>query len=429
MKIFAQSDLTETKKSETLFVNENSIKQEKAGHKVYKFGFGQSPFLPPAYIIDELKKTAHRKEYMPVQGLLELRESAAKFHHDHDHFNITEKNVIVGPGSKMLIYCCLATLKRADVFLITPSWVSYEPQAQLAGHPITRLATSFSNRWRLTPDQLETACKERKDTSKPVVMIINYPGNPDGLTYSPEELEALTDVARKYNVLIISDEIYGLLHHEAHHVSIAHYYPEGTIVTTGLSKWCGAGGWRLGLAFLPESWESTFRESLLGIASETYSCVSSPVQLAGIKAYERTEDLDSYLDHQRRILSLIGNYVQQALTKAEVNVHPPDGGFYLNPDFSPLREQLEKRGIFNSDQLCEKLLEETGVTLLPGSAFGYPSSRLVTRLAYVDFDGCAALEASEKIGLSTPLTSQFMDNYAPKIKAGTQEIVKWLSNE
>ena len=82
-----------------------------------------------------------------------------------------------------------------------------------------------------------------------------------------------------------------------------------------------------------------------------------------------------------------------------------------------------------NEELCKKLQEETGVSLLSGSAFGYPSSRLVTRLAYVDFDGCAALEASEKTGLSRPLTNQFIDKYAPKIKEGTEKIIKWLCNE
>ena len=142
----------------------------------------------------------------------------------------------------MLIYAIMAAFKKANIFLVTPSWVSYEPQARLAGHTVYRIHTTFENKWRLLPDQLEKALDGVKDKEYPSILVLNYPGNPDGLTYKKEKLEELATVLKKHNVIVISDEIYGLLNHKGEHCSIAKFY-KNTIVTTGLSKWAGAGGW------------------------------------------------------------------------------------------------------------------------------------------------------------------------------------------
>ena len=211
MKELIATSLRETEQSETLLVNECSQEKEKQGETVYKFGFGQSPFYPPNFIIDRVKQEAHRKEYMAVQGHVKLREAVATFHEQVDQIDITADRVIVGPGSKMLIFSVMACFKKADVFLITPSWVSYEPQAKLAGHPVTRIQTNYQDRWRLTPAQLELTCQQRVHKDRPIIMVLNYPGNPDGLTYSATELAALAEVASRYQIIIISDEIYDLL--------------------------------------------------------------------------------------------------------------------------------------------------------------------------------------------------------------------------
>ncbi len=429
MKQYLDACLRETEQSETLFVNELSQTKERQGDLVYKFGFGQSPFYPPTHIVDIVKKEAHRKEYMAVQGHPKLREAVAKFHRDVDKIDVSADRVIVGPGSKMLIFSVMACFKQADVFLVTPSWVSYEPQAKLAGHPVTRIQTCYEDRWRLTPELLMDACESRQNKEIPIIMVLNYPGNPDGLTYTENELKAIADVAKKYHVLVISDEIYGLLHYKGDHYSLARYYPEGTIVTSGLSKWCGAGGWRLGVALLPKSLDDQFKSCLIGIGSETYSCVTCAIQEAAVEAYNNTEEIQSYLAHQRRILSLAGQYVYRVLKEKDVWVHSPQGGFYVNPDFTPYQVALAERGISTCDQLCSQLLSDTGVVLLPGTAFGYSDNRLVTRLAFVDFDGKNALSASEDIGLDQPLDRAFLDQYLPKIGAGVDTLANWLPSK
>jgi len=130
-----------------------------------------------------------------------------------------------------------------DLIIPTPSWVSYAPQAHIIGRHVYWLPTKKENKWLLTPAELERHC--RQDPSRPRLLILNYPNNLTGLTYSRDELKELAHVAEKYKVLILSDEIYGELNFNGTHTSIAKYYPEGTIISSGLSKWCGAGGWRL----------------------------------------------------------------------------------------------------------------------------------------------------------------------------------------
>jgi aspartate aminotransferase len=421
------SYLKKSQQSETLLINEVSRLKEVAGETIFKFGFGQSPFLPPKNVIDCLASFSARKEYVDVQGIKPLREAIAKFHNHYDKLNIKEENIIVGPGSKMLIYAILAAFDDADVFVVTPSWVSYEPQAKLAKLNAIRIDTNFESRWRLTPELLEKACDARADKSKPGILILNYPGNPDGLSYTEVELKLLAETFRKYNILVISDEIYGLLNHFGSHSSIAQFYPEGTIVTSGLSKWCGAGGWRLGVGLFPECIDPTFKQTVIGIASETYSCAATPVQYAAIEAYQVGTQIEEYLAHQRRILNLCANHMYFALTDKGVKLHKPEGGFYLNPDFSDLKNKLSQKDISTNEELCTQLLKDTAVAILPGNAFGYKSDQLVARIAYVDFNGPKALAASQEIGLDKDLDDEFLFKWCPKIVEGTKRMREWLS--
>ena len=121
----------------------------------------------------------------------------------------------------------------------------------------------------MTAELLERHCASEQDEFRPRLLILNYPGNPEGCSYTATELQEIAGVARKYKVLLLSDEIYGQLHHSGQHISAARYYPEGTIISSGLSKWCGAGGWRLGtFTFSPAlDW---LLESMAAVASETF---------------------------------------------------------------------------------------------------------------------------------------------------------------
>ena len=406
-------------KSGTLSLNEKIGDLQSAGRRVYRLGFGESPFPVPLRVQDALRCAAHRKDYTAVAGLPELRARIASFHHEADGYPITAGQVLVAPGTKPLIYSIMQAFSPGEFYAPGPSWVSYAPQAAIARHEVIRIPTSFDARWRVTPEVLDDVISRQGRPGRQKLMALNYPGNPDGLSYSREELEALTSVMRKHGVWVISDEIYALLHHRGQHVSLASIYPERTLVTTGLSKWCGAGGWRLGALILPPNAPGGLHEALLGLGSEIYSCASAPIQVAALAAYALDAEVRDYLVAQRRILSAIGTAVHSAVAQIGLRAHAPEGGFYLLVDFSPFAAHLAARGIMTDVQLCESLLEVAGVALLPGSAFGVRSDMLTARLAYVDFAGEAALADLDKIEVN-------VTQHAARMLEGVCAISAWL---
>ena len=407
-------------KSGTLSLNEKCSLLERAGRQVYKFGFGESPFLPPPRVRAALRSASYRKDYTAVAGLPELRQKIAAFHYEADGYPIAAEQVLIAPGAKPLLYNLMQAFSQAIVFLPAPGWVSYAPQAQLAGHAIVRIPTSYQNRWRVTPSALDKALSQHIGSDRHKLMVLNYPGNPDGLTYSGAELAALAAVFKKHGLWVISDEIYGLLHHQGQHISLASIYPQRTLVTTGLSKWCGAGGWRLGALILPPDAPAGLYDALVGLASETYTCASVPIQAAAMSAYELDAELHRFLIRQRRILAAVGLVIHAELVGWGLRVHPPQGGFYLLLDFSPFAAALASRSMVTDRRLCERLLADSGVALLPGSAFGMPPDALTARLAYVDFDGAAALDDWDSFDDERART------YAAKMLAGIDKLGDWL---
>src|SRR5262245_6316191 len=378
--------------SATLAINEKSALMMSQGRKVYNLGFGQSPFSVPAPVVEALQSNAPQKAYLPVKGLAELRGAVADYYRRCYNLPATAEDILIGPGSKELMFQAQFAY-ATDLVLPSPSWVSYEPQAQLLGRRVDWLPTRQQDGWRLKPQALEDFC--HKEPQRPRLLILNYPNNPTGLTLRAAELEGLARVAQKYRLLVLADEIYGGLDHAGRHASIAHYYPEGTIISGGLSKWCGAGGWRLGTFYFPPGLRWLL-EAMACIASETYSTATAPVQYAAVRAFQMGAEIEDYLWQSRRILRALGGLACRRLQAFGVNVNAPEGAFYLFPDFSPHETKLRARGITSSWELCERLLAETGVALLPGADFGRPSSELTCRLAYVDFDGARCLAAAQK---------------------------------
>jgi aspartate aminotransferase len=206
---------------------------------------------------------------------------------------------------------------------------------------------------------------------------------------------------------------------------VARFYPEGTIVSGGLSKWCGAGGWRLGLfSFPPElAW---LQDAMATVASETYTSTSAPIQYAAVRAYQGGIRIERYLQNARRILGALGRAIAGRLTGAGAEVARPKGAFYLFADFGPLADALAARDIRTAGQLCNRLLGDTGVALLPGSDFGRPATELTARLSYVDFDGARALAAAEQIPRDTKLGEGFLRSWCGRTLEAVDRIAEWL---
>ena len=395
------------KPSSTLLINETSRKLEEQGKKIYKFGFGQSPFKVPEDIVRELKNNAHQNKYLPMQGLSELRSAVAKYTSKKKNYNYKSQNVIIGPGSKELMFL-LHVLFDGEIILPAPSWVSYAPQAILGRNKAQILQTKRENNWFPTASEIEEIVL--KDKNKNYLLFLNSPNNPSGQIC--ENLEEIASIAEKYNLIILSDEIYSELSFMDNYKSISNFCPEKTIISTGLSKWCGAGGWRLGYFLVPDSL-TEIKNMINVLASETFSAVSAPIQYAAIKAYE--QDHSNYINKSKNILGAIGNYVYENLRSNKVLINKPQGGFYLMPEF------LNKK--FNSSsEMCDSILNDTGVALLPGSDFGFEQTKMLARLSFTDFDG---QEFMNKIEDNQKIDNDEINKFAPKIVEGVDKLKKW----
>ena len=210
---------------------------------------------------------------------------------------------------------------------------------------------------------------------------------------------------------------YGELNYEGEHVSISEFYPEGTIISTGISKWLGAGGWRLGFLLFPKELSSILQQ-MIPVASETYSCVSAPIQYAAIKGYENHQEIIDYKRNSCKILKTLGNFVHQNLESMEVKTPKPKGGFYLFPDFTNVLKQRFK----TSDDMCIDALKTIGFAMLPGSSFGFQKEVLTSRISFVDFDGELVLEKAKTEKIDT----KFIKNHCPNVIEGTEKLINWL---
>lgn len=410
--------------SATLAINNQSNQLISQGRQVYRLGLGQSPFPVPEVVQKALRQNSHQKDYLPVQGLQTLREAVSRYHSKYDGTVFNPDSVLIGPGSKELMFL-LQVCYYGDLIVPTPCWVSYSPQAQIVGRQVVSIPTSFENDWRLQPESLRQLCQE--DPGRPRLVILNYPGNPEGGTYSQQTLKEIAEVAREYDLIILSDEIYGQLTHSGEHISIARYYPEGTIISSGLSKWCGAGGWRLGTFTFPESLK-WLQKVMAAVASETYTSTSSPIQFAAVRAFEGGIAIERYLAHSRRILARLGEWAASRLRDTGARINSPKGAFYLFPDFTPIADKFIKNQIRTSSELCRRALNETGVAFLPGKAFGRPDQELTVRIAYVDFDGARALAASEQIPLDQDIGPDFIEIYCHNTKRGIELLCEWVES-
>ena len=166
---------------------------------------------------------------------------------------------------------------------------------------------------------------------------------------------------------------------------------------------------------------------MAAVASETYTSVSAPIQYAAVRAFRGGVDIERYLWHARRILRALATRCVTRLRDTGVDVPDPDGAFYLFLRFESLREKLAERGIHTGAALAARLLEDTGVAILPGSSFARPSGELTARLAYVSFDGAAALTASETIPLHEALPRDFIDHWCQGVTEALDRLCDWLA--
>ncbi len=417
--------------SPTLGINLYAQRQRTLGRQIAHFGLGESPFGAPRIVQDALAKNAFRTSYLSSEGIPELREEVAKFYKRYFGITTRPEQIIIAPGSKQLIYTAMITI--ATPWLIPrPSWVSYVTQTKIARTQAFRVPIYEEGNLRITEKSLR---KRYNDIIQSVdienlIMLINYPNNPTGLTIGKDEVKRIARFARNNELMILSDEIYANVTHpsfgERHH-SMALEYPEGTIVTGGMSKDRSMGGWRVGVAILPDE-NPHLVQAFKSIGSETYSCVPAPIQYAAIEGYKDNSEIDAHIRDSTQIHNYIGQWVYERLNKAGFRMPPPEGAFYLFPSLNHVRDELSELGIETSLALVNYILHKYHVVLLEGTAFGMPKEDLYFRLAYVDYNGDEVLATYRKDPDELKNNaSAFIREHAPYVYKGINSLVRFAT--
>ena len=416
--------------SPTLGLN-NYVKGQRAkGRVISHFGLGESPFGAPPRVQEALKNNVNQTSYLPSEGILPLRQSIADYYHRYFDIKVSPDQIIVGPGSKELIFMAMTALNLPWI-IPRPSWVSYVAQTRILGRSSFQPYSTHDQEYRITEKLLRKVFNELDGMTnyEQMIILLNYPNNPTGLTLKKDEVKRIARFARNNELLILSDEIYANITHSSFgqpHYSMLREYPEGTIVTGGASKDRSLGGWRLGVAILPET-EPHLIRAFKAIGSETYSCVPAPIQYAGIEAYGNHPEIHKHIIDSTTIHEIIGGWVYEKLKNAGYEVPRPEGAFYLMPSLNHLKSELADIGIETSRDLSDYLLEHYYVAVLEGFAFGLPKEDLAFRIAYVDYDGQKALLNYRKDPDSARSDPElFVKTNAPSIHDGIHRLIEFI---
>ena len=356
------------KPSPTLTVSSKAKEMIARGIDVINFGVGEPDFNTPDFIKEEAKAAidSNFTRYTASSGIKELREAiSTKLKRDND-IECDPNDILVSPGAKASIINILLAVcdPRDEVIIPSPYWVSYTAQVEMVDAFPILVPTTMASNFKITPEQLEETINS---LCNPKALILNSPNNPTGSVYNRVELEQIGEICKKHDILILSDEIYEKLIYDGdEHVSIASISPEireNTVLINGVSKAFAMTGWRLGYAAGP----TEIIKMATRIQSHTTSCVNSITQKAVVKALL---DDQGAVEEMRKVFQQRRDYLVENLNQIEhVNCLMPKGAFYAMPNISYYLLN-NKAGIRNSQQLCQFILEEQKVAIVPGSAFG-----------------------------------------------------------
>ncbi|MEZ7126018.1 pyridoxal phosphate-dependent aminotransferase [Nonomuraea sp. AD125B] len=382
--------------SATLAANEDIERRRRAGERVLHLAFGEAGLPVHPALRDRLAAASEHNGYGPVAGAAGLRESAAGYW-DRRGLPTDPELVVCGPGSKSLLYGLLLAI-GGDIVLPMPSWVSYAAQADLVGSRPVLVPAPPGEGGVPDPDRVAAEVRAARAAGRTVSsVLVTLPDNPTGRLASPGCIARLVEVARELDLTIISDEIYRDLVHDPAlpYTSPADLAPERTVITTGLSKSLALGGWRIGVVRLPTG-AHALRGKLLAVASEIWSAPAAPVQEAAAYAFGEPEELVERVALSRRLHGTLARAVHACFTAVGARVPEPQGGFYLYPDLGHL-------GVGGSAELTKVLLEEHGIGVLPGHAFGDDPAAARVRVAVSLLYGASAEQRMTALTSEEPL--------------------------
>ena len=337
---------------------------------VLRLTLGEPDFTTPNHIKEAAKKAIDQNQsyYTGMSGLIALRQAASDFVREKYQLDYNPENeILVTIGATEALSATLtAILEEGDkVLLPAPAYPGYEPIVNLVGAEIVEIDTT-ENGFVLTPEMLEAAILEQGDKLKAV--ILNYPANPTGITYSREQLEALAAVLRKYEIFVVCDEVYSELTYTSQaHVSLGTMLRDRAIIINGLSKSHAMTGWRLGLIFAP----ATFTAQLIKSHQYLVTAANTMAQHAAVEALTAGKNdaepmKREYL--QRR------DYIIEKMTALGFEIIKPDGAFYI---FAKIPAGYNQ----DSFAFLKDFAQKKAVAFIPGAAFGRYGEGYV-RLSY-----------------------------------------------
>ena len=349
--------MKQIKSSATVSLAEKAKSLKDAGVNVIDLTIGEPDFLTPDHIIEAGYRAMKKgnTKYTNSRGIIELRKAiAAKLEKDYGVGYSADQEIIVTPGGKQgIVYCILALINPGDeVLTLEPCWVGYESGVQLVGGKYVGIETSEKDGYAVTEKMILD-----KITPKSKMLIINSPSNPTGKVLSREELDIITDICIRKNLILISDDIYEkIIFDQNTFLSVAGFKDmrERTIILNGFSKAYSMTGWRL--AYLAADKKIIGEINKLQQLSAT--CPSSVSQWAGVEALNGSQDSIAMMAeaYQRR-RDLVCNNLNK-----KISCFRPQGAFYAFLNM--------KQFGWNSDQACDQILERCKIVTVPGNAFG-----------------------------------------------------------
>jgi aspartate aminotransferase len=340
---------------------------QAAGRSIINLSIGEPDFATPAHICEAAGKAIAEgfTHYAPIAGFPELRAAIARKLREENGLDYEPSEIVVSNGAKQAITnAAFATLDPGDeVILVAPYWASYEQIVALAGGMPVVLRTTSEDGFKLKPEALADALTKRSK-----LLILNAPGNPSGTVYEPAELAALAAVAAEHpRLLVVSDEVYEYFAFEGEPRSFATLdgMRQRTITVNGFSKGFAMTGWRLGYAAAPLAIASAMAkiQGAFTAGANAFVQQAAVAALAGGRSEAR-----QMRDVYRRRRDLVA---RELAAIPGIRFVPPPGSFYAFPDVSALLPAHDgAQPIGDVDQLCDWLLDQYGVAVVPGSAFG-----------------------------------------------------------
>ncbi|MEU6406689.1 pyridoxal phosphate-dependent aminotransferase [Streptomyces sp. NPDC046985] len=386
-----------------LALHEEVEERKAAGQSIIHLGFGEArlPVFPG--LVEQLH-TAAGFGYAPVAGSREaLTEVAGWF--SRRAMPTAPDQVVLAPGSKPLLYALMDAIP-GDVVLPRPCWVTYPAQARLARSGSRLVPVPSGSGGVPDPAAYRAVLETAERQGRPVgSVVLTLPDNPTGALAPGGVVEAVCGISREHGVVVISDEIYRDVLHDpaAPFRSPGELLDDGVVVTAGLSKSHGVGGWRVGTArFTDTPGGHRLRERVLGLASEVWSSLSGPMQAVAAYAYSEPQDLREHVRRCTAVHASVTCALHGIVERAGACCPRPAGGFYLYPDLEPHRAALSRYGVTDGASLQAHLLDTHAVAVLAGAPFGDAPSALRFRAATSLLYGDTEEERAEVLRSPTP---------------------------